>query len=371
MKKTNKTQFLSILLLLTICSISVLGKSKRKAFKPSFDYYAVVDFETTYNDNVSLYAQNNIDDFKSGENAYRYGIDTYDDLIVSPTFKLYLVQDFTKFYEARLRLRGTFNNFVKNSSVKNYQSYQAKLYNRFFKKYNFNLAYNYIPKFYVRDVWDNETRDAINPETGIRYLPEESYQEFVFEKQFYTAEIGAKLPYEFDASLKYVFTEYFYNEYFTEYDTKIDEFGFGIGYEFAKLDFGFDYSFSKSDDKGDSDSDASYDKDKFDFDVSYNLRKVPFLRKVSAAYELEKVYYQSDFPAFVDPLHAGRVDTVHRWKFGLDARLNKDVSLSFDYLFRKRKSKSESINSIRTEELAEVKNYKNHQISLTFSYRYN
>lgn len=371
MEKANKTQILSFLLILTICSISVFAKSKKKSFKPSFDYYAIFDFKTTYNDNVSLYAQKNINDFESGENAYRYGIETYDDLILSPTFKLYLVQDFTKFYEVKLRLRGTFNNFVRNSSVKSYQSYETKLYNRFYKKYNLNLAYNYIPKFYVRDIWDNETRAAINPKTGVRFTPQESYQEFVFAKEFYTAEFIAELPYDFDAKLKYVFTEYFYNEFFTEYDTNINELGIGLSYEFVKFDFGFYYSFSKSDDKGDSDSDASYDKDTFDFDISYRLNQIPILRKVSAGYELEKVYYQSEFPAFVDPLHAGRVDTVHRWKFSLDARLNKEVNLSFDYLFRKRNSKSESINSVRTDELAEVKNYKNHQISLTFSYRYN
>ncbi|MCC7429376.1 hypothetical protein IT568_00900 [bacterium] len=360
------SKLIKILICLAFASLgNVFAKPKN-----SISYNVVFDYEMTYNDNVSLYSKNSIDDFKSNQNPYRYGISTYDDLIFSPTLKIYATQKFSKDFETKLRLKGTFNQFFKNGNEKTYQSYQLRFYNSIFKENSLDFGYSLIPKFYVRDVFDTETREAINQSTGKRYTVEEAYRPFEFEKESYDVSFSRKLPYNLEPTITYSFTKYFYNEFFTEYDTKIHQVGGDLRYKINELVVDPFYSYETSNDKGDFDSDASYDSNTFGVNFDYRFPKVPYLKRISTGYELEKIYYQSNFPVETDPVHAGRNDSVWKLKFSAGFELNKQTGISFDYLFRERSSSSKGGEN-ESQELSDVKNYKNNQITLTFSYSYN
>lgn len=321
-----------------------------------------------YDDNIYRYSPEDIDEFVYHRADYRYQMETYDDLVSSPSLTLYVTRRFSPHLKSRLRLKFSYNLFAVNHD-KNYETFSAHLRTTVYKKSSVQVGYFHLPEFLIRPYWDQDTFSTTSGDPA-------TYKRCDFTRNLYSVKVGHQILRSLHGAVYYEHDMYYYNPHFTEYDTKANSFGCEILYDCTSwIQTGFEYAFTRAEAKGydktgetitsSDDSDISYDEDYFQGTVRIDLSgHISMPLDLAIGYQIARRYFTTEKSLQEDPYHAGRKDSIHRFSLTTTYDILRTLSLHGKYEFQWR-----DVNSLGYDRITEVKNYDRNRISLGFEYK--
>ncbi len=252
------------------------------------------NIKSYYDSNIINLSDDSRDNFIDSYNSEKYRIGSLDDWITSFNVGLAFKHRYFFNHTQKIKLRFTSDNYYYNSVKSNVKmAFSIKQY--LSKRVNFGMAYSYYPKIYLR-----------------RYKSEfdtsNEYHDFTYAKNIYSI-FSNVLPIkylEFKFGINY--SQLYYNEYFTEYDTNDTEF-FGLLKTHCKdfitlqLSYGYKTSRQINSDNDDAIKDPSAD---------YNIYRVMLIIGVTDklkdefSVKYEEKYFNTKNPD--DLYHCNRKD---------------------------------------------------------------
>jgi len=318
-----------VIILFSITELSN-AQNKEKKFLNYTEFSA--DIGTIYDSNILKYSDKYIEKFLNNEDQGRFLIKTYDDLYIYSSLKAAVRFNLIKQRSSKIRLIYTRRTFLKNN-IKSWDYFKADFLQRINKRALLNINYSYIPDFYIRHFRDFDWVEMYG-------YSSETFQEFAFSKDNF----GVWFQYTFfsDSKLRFNFnySEYFYNEHFTEYDCKNFQYGLNLYqpvHPKIELEIGLKYGSSETKELDEqiyrlNYSDASYYETVFLLGVNIEL---PNFRKYSNGLNLDFSYNKRSFTSTntieTDPLHAGRTDDNFKLKLAYRIQLTESFTLSAFY----------------------------------------
>ena len=318
---------------------------------------------STYDDNIYRYSPQDIDGFVYHRADERYRMETYDDLVSSPSLTLSLTRRFQPHLESCLRLRYRYNIYTVNRD-KNYQTLSAFLRISAQEQGYIQLGYFHLPKFLIRPYWDQDvfSTTAGDPAT---------YKACDFARDLCSVKLGHRLIKSLRWAIFYDRDRLYYNSHFTEYDTRAHGLGLELAYDLAPwLEMSAEYAFTRAEAKGfdeagetkaaSDDSDISYDQDGLQATMKADLsRHIAWPLELTVRYQLARRYFTTEKSIQEDPFHAGRRDDIQSLALEAQYKLSRRLSLSGAYEIQTR-----NISSPEARRITEVKNYDRHRLSL-------
>lgn len=334
-----------------------------------WEWNGIASLTNTYDDNIYRYSPEDIDDFVYHRADYRFRMETYDDLVSSPSLTLYVTRRFSQKVKTRLRLKYSYNIFTVNHE-RNYQTISSFLRITFFEKSYLQFGYFHIPEFLIRSYWDKDVFSMTlkNPET---------YKKCDFTRSLYSVKLGGRISKSLWGAACYERDVVYYNPHFTEYDTEANAFGIEIRYDLASwIQAGLKYAFTMAEAKGydeegetkehSDDSDISYDEDQFQGELILDIsRHVPLPINLTFQYRRSLRYFTTEKSLEADPFHAGRRDDIHRLSYMTEYKILRNLSLFGQYEYHWR-----NVSSKEKERITEVKNYNRNRISVGIEFTY-
>jgi hypothetical protein len=346
-------------------------KSKKKT--KFADFSAEVGLSTTYDDNILKYSEKYLSRFLNRQDEGRFHINTYDDLVFRPTFKVSARKRIFGKLRSEFDFRFNHTQYIMNT-IKNWDffliSYRQYLPNR----RNFRLSYSYIPNFYIRHFRDDDWANVIG------YIPE-TFKPMSFSKQNYGFWFHNTFFKNTGLRLTFDYSKYYYNTNYIEYDSDDLSYGLTLFQPLGKqvrlqLKHSFTYSFVKGYDmpgetrETSDDSDATFYDNTFTASIAYSLPKILNLdHNVSAEGRLGKRTFTSEKYYVLDPLHAGRIDINYYLSLSYGLNISKSVNLSIDYV--KYRRNSDTMADENRILVSEEKTYRQNQIGFSITYSFN
>lgn len=331
-----------------------------------------VSLKSSYDNNILKYSDKYLDRFVNNEDAGRFHINKYDDLVLDYSLRMSYSNDLLKNLRSIFSIRVNYNLYAFNS-IKSWISYDIGWQQFVSNKTSFMWSYSYLPDFYISHYRDDDW-------TKISGYTPETFQPYSFSKSDYSLWIQHNFSANTKARLYFSFMKYFYNKHFTEYDS--DNFMFGgrvfndlgdkitidVGYKYVKSNaIGFDEQFETKENS--DDNDATYYEHVFSAGIEYKLPKIFKLNNtINISAELITRNYTTNHTAESDLLHAGRNDLYYRLYFIYDFNILNNISAGvfFNLFFRD----SNTDNEINREYVSNEKDYNQFQLGLDFIYRF-
>jgi len=345
--------------LLRFRSLSVLGlmlplltaPPLRGTEKMQVPFHVKVAFSTSYDDNILKYSNNDLHRFETNTEAFPSEITTSDDWVNALGLRVYRDFDLGR----RFRLRGYYSGKISLyavNQIKNYQSHYFSARLSYRSRGYLTLKYSYLPSYYLRIYKDRDWNayhgaqfDLSRPAVSLRWRSS-------------IAEIEGELGREF----------VYYNEYFTEYDSRAYYWGLSALRRFVEnLDVSLGYTFTSSDNIGFDQSaglpsqdpltdteygDATYEEDEYTLRLSYLLPlESHWDWRIEFGYRHSDRFYQSQLPLAQDGFHTGRED--HRNIFTPSLTISPLSTLDLELVFSYDQRRSDSPNA----SVPKIKNY--------------
>ena len=176
------------------------------------DMFVDFNIKSTYNSNVLKLSDADISRFKNENDTEKFKINTVDDLIVST--KAVIGIKHTEFIGhtqiAKITLK--YDKYISNE-MKDEGAIGIDTRRFFSRKVNLYLGYFYYPQIYI-----NRYRSVLD----------DAYHDFTYAKNVYTGKLSWKIHSKLNLNYKCEFSQVYYDEYFTEYDSDNLENTFGL-----------------------------------------------------------------------------------------------------------------------------------------------
>lgn len=321
-----------------------------------------IGLSSIYDDNIVRYSDKYISRFDNREDEGRFHINTRDDLILVSSLRT----------SVGMRLIGSLNTTATldvrrrtytHNPIKDWSSYSLSIRQDLSKQLAVTMGYSFIPSFYVRHYRD----DDWVKEYG--YTPE-TFQPFGFKKD----EASGSVQYVLSSTrvtASFSYARYYYNEHFTEYDSKNSSLDVEIAQSISQTikltgDAGVVYSRGV----GTPDMDPSFHENTFGVSATMVLPKV-FGRtnSIEIGGEYARRVFISTHYLELDPNHAGRRDYDYRVSVKYTYQLLSGFTLAFTYAWHRRDAVTSA--AANAEYLAEEKDYRQYQIGLDLRYTLN
>jgi hypothetical protein len=326
-----------ILVLLLTYTFPVFGKIIKFSNSPRLS----IELNTIYNDNIFLFSDAYINDFKNQINAYRFPFSTYDDLITNINLSLRIpysrTSNISLYYKQYL--------YALNSE-KSYQIVSTTINQRISKPVNLKASYLYLPRYLIRYY-----RDPLGSST--------KYIGCTFTEHLFT--IG------FDYSIKNVklspFVRYEIDNYkknFNFYNSKAIRFGADVNWTISKI-MAINLRFESKQNKAKGPiPDISYNDN--NGSVQFETR-IPNYEKLglNLGADYSKRSFTTLNSATIDPYHKDRIDGKFSFLGSLIYRFSNKLQVILDYEHEIRKVSSTSLIYIE-----DIKDYTNRRLSLGF-----
>jgi hypothetical protein len=366
---SSKSFLLLLLVLLFSMGFEANAKSKKRKKKKNLELS--FKLASHYDNNILKYSDKYLDRFMNGEDAGRFHIDTYDDMVLTAalqakyTFKIF--DGRKSIVSGELSRRTYVVNGIKS------WNYMAIGFQQYITKKAFvKLSYSYIPYFYVRHFRDDDWVDVYG------YVPE-TFQPYAFSKDNLGAYIQNTFFKNTRVRLSLYHAKYYHNEHYTEYDSKDFLYGFNIFQPVnKKLRIDAGYQYVTSDAKGYNSAyetpetsngpDATFVEDRFTAGLLWYMPKIKNHRNnLDVDFGLLLRYYSSGYSPIVDPLHAGRVDQNYRFSMVYNFHWNKSLKISAYYKFFMRDSETKA--PINKQYVSNEKDYTQYHLGLQVVYK--
>ncbi len=320
-----------IFYLILILLISTILYSKEISF------YGKVDVKNYYCNNILKLSSHDISRFKDGNETEKFKIDTVDDFITSAKCGLGIrhkaIAGHTQIDQLEFKYNKYWNNGIKDDGN---ISFSIKQF--FSRKLNITIGYSYYPEIYL-----NRYKSVLDEE--------ERYKDFTYSKNAYNGRIFWNFHSRMNLKYELIFSQLFYNKYFTEYDA--DNFENLVGLDIkpdknVRINLNYYYKNSNADAEEAFDDpenisvikDASYKSNKYGMIISFPhlllLFSKPLLLNSSFNYEIK--YFQSENEK--DEFHYARDDDIIELKANIKYSLNKKSKLSTFFKYEKRNASS-------------------------------
>jgi hypothetical protein len=349
------------------------NKKAKETKKAKFaDYGIELGLSTTYDDNILKYSDKYLSRFINNEDMGRFHINTYDDIILRPTFKFSASKRIFKKLRTEVDARLNMNQYYAND-IKNWNFFMLGYRQFITRKASFRISYSYIPNFYIRHFRDEDWVKAFG------YTPQ-TFKPMSFSKETYNFWVHNTFFKNTGVRLTFDYSNYHYNTHYTEYDS--DDFSYEviifqpiakgtrlqIKYEYTtSLAKGFDMPHETMDNS--DDADATFNDDTFSISVTQQL---PNLIGLSNELSVEARYGQRNFTSKrffeLDPLHAGRIDINYYFSTSYSIKISKSYNLSINYNYYKRNS--DTLADDNRMLVSEEKSYRQNQIGIAFTYNF-
>lgn len=329
-------------------------------------------FRSFYDNNALKYSDKYLDRFKNNQDAGRFHINTYDDLILDYSAKISYSDNLIRNLRTIFSISIDYNQYSSNS-IKSWMLYDFGWQQSVSEKTSFMFSYSYLPDFYISHFRDDDW-------TEIYGFTPETFQPYSFSKYDYDLWIQHIFSSAIKSRFYFSFSKYFYNKHFTEYDSDNYMFGaklyadvtkklsFDAGYRCTFSDaIGFD-EFNETKNSSD-DNDATYYEHILSFGTDYML---PDIFKVNNSISFSAEFgfrnYNTEKSADEDPLHAGRGDISYRLNAAYNVDIYKNIStgLFASYIFRNADTDIDQNKIFVSDE----KDYSQFQIGLNFNYKF-
>lgn len=329
-------------------------------------------FRSFYDNNALKYSDKYLDRFKNNQDAGRFHINTYDDLILDYSAKISYSDNLIRNLRTIFSISIDYNQYSSNS-IKSWMLYDFGWQQSVSEKTSFMFSYSYLPDFYISHFRDDDW-------TEIYGFTPETFQPYSFSKYDYDLWIQHIFSSAIKSRLYFSYSKYLYNKHFTEYDSdnymlgaKIyadvtKKLSFDAGYRCTFSDaIGFD-EFNETKNSSD-DNDATYYEHIASLGIDYLL---PDIFKVNNSISFSAEFgfrnYNTEKSADEDPLHAGRGDISYRLNAAYNVDIYKNIStgLFASYIFRNADTDIDQNKIFVSDE----KDYSQFQIGLNFNYKF-
>ena len=328
---------------------------------------------TTYDNNILKYSDKYLQRFMNGEDEGRFHINTYDDLILFTSLKMYYTFRVFGKLKSIASTEISRRTYLVND-IKNWNYWYVGFQQYFTKRASLKLSYSYIPAFYVRHFRNRQWVEEYG------FTPE-TFKPYVFSKDYFGVSFQNTYFKNTRISLSLNYARYFHNEYFTEYDSK--DFIYGIRlYQpiHKKIRLKASYEFVTSDAKGYNSitetpetslgPDATFAEDRFSLGFLWYLPRISNYRhNLDVKFGVLLRYYSSKYSPITDPLHAGRVDNNYRFSTVYRFNFSKSLQLSAYYKLFLRDSGTTSV--INDWYVSNEKDYSQYHLGVEITYKIN
>jgi len=322
-----------------------------------------IGLASVYDNNILRYSDKYISRFDQNEDPGRFHINTLDDLILVSSIKA----------SATLNLFGSFNTIAAvdvrqrtytHNPIKDWPSFSFSLRQDLSKKLAAQVAYNYIPGFYVRHYRDDDWVEQYG------YTPA-TFQSYDYKKDELAGWVQYALLVGTRVRTWFSYARYFYNEHFTEYDCRNTLIGieaYQTIYKNVKLNGGFEIVHSRE--GGNAEMDPSFNENTFLLGLDFQLPKV-FGRSNGLGIDGEyaRRCFTSTHYLEVDREHAGRQDFDYRVSITYGLELLDNLDLTLNYAWHQRDT--ETLAEQNATYLSYEKDYRQYQIGLEMKYALN
>lgn len=310
-----------------------------------------IELKSIYDDNIYLYSQDYLQDFKNQIRSYRFPINTYDDFITNINLSLRIS------YTRTSNVNFYFKQFLYSvNSEKSYQTISATINQKITKPINLKISYLYLPRFLIRYY-----RDPFG--TSTKYI-QCSFAEHLFT---FGADYTIK-DIKLSPFIRYEIDDYVKN--FNYYDGYAIRFGADFlwtinlasseqmrGKKQTNIKLGFESKQNKADGPV---PDISYN----DNSVSLEFEtRIPAYEKIGVLLgaEYSNRNFTTSNSANIDPYHRDRIDKKLQITSSIIYYISNRFQLYLNYEYESRKVTSPSLNSIE-----DIKDYQNNRVLLGF-----
>ena len=339
-----------ILLLILIMLSLVLCQAKGLNFESEFD------FDLSYDNNILNLSEADQDQFENNDKPEKYQIESLDDLIMGFRYKLkakhYWLGGHTQVLDVGIAYKKYLTNEVRDNIT-----ISTGVEQYFSSKLSANILYSYTPEIYLRQYHS---------------VLDDEYHEFVYAKNGLRAELVWKMFSKLSLKYRFEYSQLYYNEWFTEYDTGVLTNNLYLNWNITKrLSTEFRYGRRSSDADADAAfsnpaeieviKDASYEGNIY----SINLKCRKFISNftLNLGYSLNEKFFDSEFEK--DIYHEERDDYTHAASASVLIPLAKGLKMVVHANYEERDTRSPYASVINDKE------YKTWKSGISFSYDIN
>lgn len=321
----------------------------------------VITFEAnaqfTYDDNIFLYSQKDLNDFRKSIKAYWFPFETSDDFITTLTgsvkVRLNLFRQKPTIFSLLYR-----QHIYAVNQAKSYQLFSLSISQNLAKPLTIEIGYRFLPKYLIR--YYKDPTSQVSPPA---YIGCDFTEQLVsFEPNYRFKKIFSLTPF-----YKYEIDDYAAK--FDFYDTKAHRLGLNASYRLRalfELSGGLEYKIAKAEGPV---PDISYNQLSWEIGAGFGQQKLTEgfkLRnlKIEINYSQERREFVTDNSPTVDPFHSRRVDKIQNFKVGLELPFSQFVSMSVGYELEKR-----DVSSPYKEQIDDIKDYNNNKIGFGLNLR--
>lgn len=360
----------ALLIIMLICPAETFAAKKKKYSKKKdkVKWELKVSSAPTYDNNILSYSDKYKDRFENNIEPERFHINTFDDLFFDNKINASCAFPLYGKYKTEVAAYFSYKKYLKNN-IKDWLYANISVEQPLSKRVRIKAGYNLIPNFYVRHYKDNDY---------VKSSDDDEYKPFEFAKDEFFIRCDYLIFKKTEIRVSYSYMRYFYNEYFTEYDSKDHEIGFRISRELhKKLKLRFAYNYRTSGAKGydeffesatnSDDADASFEGETFSLSGSWTLPKI-FGKTNKLKFELgyNHDYFRSESTPDYDPLHSGRRD--YKAAFSLEYNINLRKNFSIGAIYKLRYRDTGSGSPVNEEYLSDEKDFLQHRAGIELSY---
>lgn len=321
-----------------------------------------------YDGNILRYSHKYLDRFSNGRDPGRFHVQTYDDLTLQSSLRLTRPLDLVGLPNSSISAQAQFKSHIQNS-IKNWFSWNISWRQNLPNRWTASLSYGYLPRFYVRHYRDGDFTAVLG------YTPE-TFKPFEFSKENVSFRLQHTLTGGTRLRLSGNHARFFYNQFFTEYDSRDWLIGLDAYHPFNRqIRASIGYAFLTSGVRGDTPylgstterADGSFREHDLSVGFEWRLQEVfgfQTIVQIDAQWEIRK--FTSTRPAASDPFHVGRTDHEYSINLGYEVELTPALDITFVYIWERRDTRtSVSENQVF---LADEKDFTRHQVGLQFRY---
>jgi hypothetical protein len=331
---------------------------------------AQVALSALYDNNVLRYSDKYLGRFENREDEGRFHIGTADDLLFHTTF--HLERSLNPFGDLASVLSGDLHlwNYTHNS-IKNWWTFTVAARQELPERIGISAAYSHIPEFYVRHYSDDDWAARVG-QVPSRFQP------FSFTKDEFRIGIQQQLFQSSRIRLTYASQRYYYNEHYTEYDSRNAVWGIDAAQPlFSTLRLSAAYAYTTSEAAGvdqpgemrasSDDADGSFNEDSYSATLTWRL---PRFAGLSTRLTLDGEYSRRCFTSShfyaLDPQHAGRIDYEYQASLEWSVRFGDDWETTLGYAWRMRDTRTSAPENQTF--ISDEKNYREYQVELGVAY---
>lgn len=336
---------------------------------PSIRFTGTAGLQAIYDDNILRASDATILEFRQGIVPWKFKIETYDDLILSPRIGLTFGKRLLGPRETSLRIGYIRFQYARNG-IKNNESWNFRLRQATQGRDFIELSYGYSPFAYIRELSDRAPFDpASSPLVWTAFKSTRSGFTLGYSRR-----VNERLTVRVDGGR----VMRFYNQRFMENDNW--EWN-GTGQAAYRLSdavrIAGQYQYSKvkaraTDTVGETrlntnDGDPSYDRDLYETTFSWSPEgKIPRVDAVDVMGQYQAYFFTSDLLYWDDPFHVGRKDRVYTVEISATT-VPMIGSMTFEagYRFSQRTS-----TATQQVDIADEKDYRDNRVWIGANYSF-